>query len=288
MTRIKSIIVVTAIAAFAAACSTDYASVRDAENQGSAFHQGLQSNYALLANMEYNEMDWSDTDFFVNRAAMAVAGQDFGPQDSTERSLPEDMAAEAAREGLKLTNMLNAGGRDIAPQPASRAQAMYDCWLQELEENIQPDHIAKCKADYDAAYKKLLAAMKPAPAPAMPAPKPMPKAMSMPGPFVIYFGHDSAKIENAARVTIRVAAAAMTRAKAATLILAGHTDTSGASDYNVTLSQTRALAVAEELRGLGVADAAISVTAFGEERPSMKTGDNAKEKQNRRTVITLK
>ncbi len=279
---------VLAIVPLVAACSFDIDGARNMPNSGTAFHQGLQANYALLAQMEYNEQDWIDAKFFEERAVMAANGENFGPQDSAERDLPADMVDKAGFTRIQLVSALDAGGREIAPSHASRAQAMYDCWLQELEENIQPDDIKWCWDNFDTAMKSMKAAMMPAPvaAPA-PAPAPMPMPMAMPGPFVVYFPFDSAALDAASLDVIQNAAVQFKNAGAANIVLEGHTDLAGDADYNIGLSQKRALAVADALRQAGVSDSMINVTAFGETMPAIKTDDGVKEPQNRRAVIQL-
>ena len=90
----------------------------------------------------------------------------------------------AARE--RLVAALAGGAADKDPANAARAQVMFDCWMQEQEENFQPAHIAACRDGFTDAMGIVEAALKPAPAPvaakpapqpvaATPAPKPDPK-----------------------------------------------------------------------------------------------------------------
>ena len=71
---------------------------------------------------------------------------------------------------------------------AARAQVMFDCWMQEQEENFQTDHIAACRNRFFAALEEVQKAVEP-PAPSvlpvqpvkkepMPAPRPAPAAPS--------------------------------------------------------------------------------------------------------------
>ena len=67
----------------------------------------------------------------------------------------------------------------------------------------------------------------------------------------------------------------------------GHTDTSGASDYNQRLSVRRANVVVEALVNMGARRAAITASGVGEADLAVATGDNVKEAKNRRTVVNL-
>ena len=80
-------------------------------------------------------------------------------------------------------------GRRTKPQYAARSQAMFDCWMQEQEEDLQPSHIARCREAFDIAFAELNKME------AMPEPEPMVEAAPAPagdavkaiGPFTVYF-----------------------------------------------------------------------------------------------------
>src|SRR3546814_16511874 len=65
----------------------------------------------------------------------------------------------------------SAGAADEKPLDAAKAQANFDCWMEQQEENFQPQHIAACRDGYMTDMAELEAqpqmAMAPAPAPAM-------------------------------------------------------------------------------------------------------------------------
>jgi outer membrane protein OmpA-like peptidoglycan-associated protein len=69
--------------------------------------------------------------------------------------------------------------------------------------------------------------------------------------------------------------------------VAGHTDSSGADDYNMTLSQQRAQTVAQYLQSRGVVAERLAAVGYGETRP-VAGNDTAEGKaRNRRVEITL-
>ena len=167
---------------------------------------------------------------------------------------------------------------------------MFDCWMQEQEENFQPQDIIRCRAAFNAA----MAALKiPPMARAMPAPKPKPKPMAkpmpaparLPGPFTVYFDFDKSNINAAAQKSIIDIAAAHLQSKPGTLLLGGHTDRAGAGSYNDTLSRMRAQAVAAALIKTGIPVPKIKVDSFGEKLTQVSTPDNKRERMNRRVVV---
>jgi OOP family OmpA-OmpF porin len=217
---------------------------------------------------------------------MAAMGQSFGPKNLHDRKLPKAKVGELGAARARLMRVLEGRGAKVFPQPAARAQAMFDCWMQEQEEIFQPADIARCRADFE----KAMAAFKPAPmAKAMPAPKKMAKAkpMKLPGPFTVYFGHDSAKISDAALSAVRGALMAVNRHKPKSVQVQGYTDRSGDDDYNLALSLQRIETVGK-LMQLSVSANRIFQTAYGEDQPAMKTADGVKESMNRRVTISLK
>lgn len=69
--------------------------------------------------------------------------------------------------------------------------------------------------------------------------------------------------------------------------VAGHTDSTGAEDYNQRLSGERANTVATYLRTQGVTDMRLLTLAYGEARPIASNGSESGRQQNRRVEITL-
>lgn len=72
-----------------------------------------------------------------------------------------------------------------------------------------------------------------------------------------------------------------------TLIIEGHTDSTGARDYNMTLSEKRAQAVAQYLIEQGVDVNAISTTGLGPDFPVADNGSSAGRQRNRRVDVIL-
>ena len=70
-------------------------------------------------------------------------------------------------------------------------------------------------------------------------------------------------------------------------MVVGHTDTSGVGDSNIALSQKRAETVANALTKEGVSQYKMRIEAYGEERPTVKSGDGVKEQKNRRVDVVF-
>lgn len=68
----------------------------------------------------------------------------------------------------------------------------------------------------------------------------------------------------------------------------GHTDTSGTSEFNQSLSVNRAASVGSYLAQSGVPQTRVREEGRGEREPAVRTADGVKEARNRRVDIVLK
>lgn len=131
-----------------------------------------------------------------------------------------------------------------------------------------------------------------APEPAPPPPPPPPAPVITPEPeivrnFIVYFDWDKADLTPATEAILRQAAGYAEDGNVARIILTGHADRSGASGYNVGLSQERANQVRGQLVQLGLPATGIVTFARGEDEPLVATADGVREPQNRRVEIVL-
>lgn len=116
-----------------------------------------------------------------------------------------------------------------------------------------------------------------------------PMTQPMPGPFLLYFDFDSAKVTAEGHKVVASAAAAVAAAKPAAVIVTGHADRAGPDAYNFALSKRRAEAVALALIMAGVTtNIGIFVASYGENELQVPTDDGRREPKNRRAVIALK
>lgn len=124
------------------------------------------------------------------------------------------------------------------------------------------------------------------PAPTPPAPPPPPPAG--PEQFVVFFGYNKSNITGEAMAVIADAARVAKETGSASILIVGHTDSSGSDRYNEALSQRRASAVKNALVDLGIEEGKVTAEGKGETELVVKTGDGVKEPQNRRATIDLK
>lgn len=246
---------------------------------GTQFDTNLYEGYVKLARAEYGEGDYKDSDVFAGRAIASGSGEDVMPEALEARALPDDAAGALAAARSELVAALDGGAGARMPMEAADAQVKFDCWMQEQEENFQPDDIAACRAGFEAAVAKL----KVTKMVAEPAPKPEP--MPLPGPFVVYFDFDKADLTTDAMAVLAKLLNAAADSKYEAIVALGHADRAGMDDYNQKLSEMRVKTVASYLANSGLDNAKIRTSAFGEKKPAIETGDDQSEPKNRRVEI---
>lgn len=102
---------------------------------------------------------------------------------------------------------------------------------------------------------------------------------------VIYFEYDSSTVRQDFRSAIEEHARYLAENPGATMILEGHADERGSREYNLALSEQRALAVRRQLVLLGATAEQIRTVSYGEERPASDGHDEYDYGLNRRVEI---
>ena len=109
-----------------------------------------------------------------------------------------------------------------------------------------------------------------------------------PEPFTLYFELGTDELTPASRKAFDDARRRIAEWPAVEVIVIGHTDRLGSSEYNDALSRRRAQTIATRLIRAGVPSAAIEVAARGEREPLVPTPDNVAEPRNRRVEIKVR
>ncbi|MBI3515324.1 MAG: OmpA family protein, partial [Proteobacteria bacterium] len=257
MRYLKSL-AVFAVVAVLGACSGPW----DIENlrgttrttAGTPFTQALTQEYRSLTLFDADQdKDWPNAYIFAAKGLAAARGENVLPENPANwRSTPSQRAELDNARG-RLIAALDGNGRTRLPDVAAKAQAKYDCWIEETEEGWQEAEIAACRGDFEALLAQLIVQ-----APPPPPPPPPPVAQRE---FIIYFDWDSARITpEGLRIVDQVAGEARNNVSTR-IVLVGHADLSGPASYNLRLSLRRADAVRAALAQRGVATERTSVTA---------------------------
>lgn len=106
-------------------------------------------------------------------------------------------------------------------------------------------------------------------------------------PSNITFAHDDASLNPAFLSSLNQLAATMKEYGQTSIVVAGHTDSTGRADYNQRLSEQRAAAVRNYLAGQGVATSRIQTVGYGMRQPVADNTTEAGRAKNRRVEITI-
>ena len=264
----------------------DIENLRGAVATGDAFTRQLTAEYRQITLFEADEMyDWGDAGYFARKGLRTAGGEVVAPELIEDWDLPADHVGELTTARADLVGLLDANARSKHPTVAGNAQGRLDCWIEQQEENHQPDHIAACRKQFYHSLETLKAAMAPKPVPkAEPAPPPAPM---VPETFIVYFAFDSTALTAASELVLDDVMRAAKKMDATDLAVTGHADRAGPEEYNLGLSLRRASVVLVALAARGANPDAISLAGRGEAEPLAPTADGVREPVNRRVEIIV-
>ncbi len=103
----------------------------------------------------------------------------------------------------------------------------------------------------------------------------------------VFFGFDSAALDEAAQETLDRQAAWLMQFPDLTVTVEGHADERGTAEYNLALGERRATAVKNYLVAKGIDPDRILTISYGEERPVDPAHNEAAWALNRRAVTVV-
>jgi OOP family OmpA-OmpF porin len=239
---------------------------------GTAFTRALAGEYKKYAIYESEvEFEWAHAAIFARKGLRAVKGEMVPVDEVSAWEIPANRTADLTAARAKLMAHFQNGTRERQPEISAEAQVQLECWMEEEWEE-EPKGVARCRDAFNAAVAKLgmVAAA--------------PKIVKT---FIVYFDLNKDVITADAQKVLDDVKKASAEIKPTNIYLAGHTDTTGSSNYNQDLSNRRVKAVGAALSKMGVTSSALASSHFGESKLAVKTDDNVKEGKNRRVEIMI-
>lgn len=268
----KSLLAVIATT-FLAGCA--YSGVKQldrVEYTGNDFNQLLAAEYKKYAMFEaYKMSDWKDAEYHADKAMAAGNGEMVMPSELAERHIPEFAVQDLSSARAKLmTALVDLKGIEGNAPLLAKAQASFDCWLEQQEENIQPNDIAECRVQFQKAMSMLN----------------YPHVI-VEETFRVFFDTNSAKVSEDAMDVIKQAQTFIGDKAGTSIVLTGATDTTGSAEYNKKLSDRRAQAVYDAMMQAGIPEHKVQILAEGEDNLLVETEDGVSEVRNRRVDIVI-
>jgi outer membrane protein OmpA-like peptidoglycan-associated protein len=104
----------------------------------------------------------------------------------------------------------------------------------------------------------------------------------------VLFDVDSSSLRSASRTALRDMADVFEKYPNTTIVVGGHTDSTGSASYNQRLSERRASSVAGYLQNLGVNGGRIDAEGYGESQPRSSNNTASGRQSNRRVEIHIR
>lgn len=229
---------------------------------GSSFNDELARAYQKVASWNASEaVNWLDTTVYIERSRAAAAGNPMPLYQPADFGVNGDLTALRARVLGAVER--HAGER---PQACAEAMATYDHLVEgTYQGDANGQRLATVRSRFDSALSACEGVV--------PA-------------SGIFFGFNSATITAAAdRLISDIVSSIGGTGRAVSVV--GHTDTVGSLQYNQTLSERRANAVANRMVELGVPRSTITTAGRSWLEPAVDTGPNVREPRNRRVEIEV-
>jgi peptidoglycan-associated lipoprotein len=107
-------------------------------------------------------------------------------------------------------------------------------------------------------------------------------------PVRVYFGFNEHVLGEEARAGLAAAAECLKLKPELAVVVQGHCDERGSTEYNLALGERRAQAVARYVADLGVAEGRVTAVSLGEERPLDPGHDEVAWAKNRRAELVVR
>jgi peptidoglycan-associated lipoprotein len=104
----------------------------------------------------------------------------------------------------------------------------------------------------------------------------------------IYFDYDQDLLRDESAANLDVKSAILLANPGVSLVITGHTDERGTSEYNLALGQRRAAQVKRYLVSKGVAEGRLATQSLGDSQPAVMGVDESAFQQNRRAEFEVR
>ena len=258
------------------------------EPSGSEFNKHLAKEYAALAKFESEDMaDFLDADRYAAKGMAAAKNEPTQPDEVWMRDVPKEHLAQLYDARGRLMQAYDHDVKTRYPMEAATAQASFDCWLEQQEENYQPTHIAVCRRSFAQAMRTIYAKEQARLSDEKDSSRAADTASGR--ETLVFFDFDKATIKSGELAKLdNIATAAEKNGGSYSISAVGHADRAGPENYNQDLSKRRAKAIKDALVERGLSSGAITIEGKGETQPLEKTADGVADAENRRVQVSIR
>ena len=274
-----------------AACgqSTKLDELRQAAPKGTAFQNELAALYLTYAEVEQQYGNYDASTFFAEKGLSAAYGNDLEPEELEGWGLEDEQLETYQGRRSQLLAFLGDDIKKEAPRASAGGIFYYDCMIAN---HFAPDgeEFAYCQEQWQAMIgdlneaQKRIVARQSFESQDIEA---LAENASEGERFLVYFALDDFSLSDAAERTVELLFNELNEKTNITIVVNGHTDTSGADRYNLLLSNRRADTVKRMLVSLGMESEQIETFGFGETDPAVPTDNDVVERKNRRVEVVI-
>ena len=289
--------------------------LQNKEFKGTPFQKALAKYYLEFSKSEAEQYDWEDADYFARKGLLAADGNDMEPEEVKDWSI--DAGAQKSLEEARqlLLKAVSIKARKEEPDTAAKAVFLFDCWLEQQEENWQTEHIASCRNEFFDVLD-YLSVTTPSDNSAAAGIEIDPASfeevkrqeeilfsatenkndsdvdsedseIEVKSSHAIFFDLNSIEINEQGLEILEKVIEELGDIPEYLIKLNGYADRSGNAEYNMRISKERTEKVREALVQKGVVENSIEIKAFGEEQQKIATEDGEKEPGNRVVEIFI-
>lgn len=250
------------------------------------FQEAIAEQYLQFAQSEEDQYDWVDSGYFARKGIRALRGEDVQPENIEQWNIPQEEVSNLRWARGRLMNVLTNEVKARFPESAAKTQYLFDCWVEQQEENWQTEDINNCRIDFLMEVAILEHNVMPAIA-AAPASIASESPASINENYTVYFDFGKIDISKGSMDSINKIVTTVGDMSSYNVKLGGHTDRMGTNDFNMKLSKERNDRVEGILVEKGLSAKFIEKNAFGETFPAKATKDGVAEPLNRRVEINI-
>ena len=121
------------------------------------FYSLLSKEYLDFAKFELYEMhDEIDANYFALKASQSINNKIFYPENPKNWKIPNNYIEEANVMFNKINNLIDKELHGNFPVEFSKMMLGYDCWIEQVEENWQLEHIEECYKKFYQNFKLII------------------------------------------------------------------------------------------------------------------------------------
>ena len=281
-----------------------------------------QDNIYDLVSKEYKEFAYSelyemhdelDANYFAFKANNILKTKIIRIENPKNWKIPNNYENEAKEEYKKISSLLKEEFTFQYPKLVAKLVSGYDCWLEQIEENWQIDHINLCftnlkdnldfistsqsnilknlsdgsKKENNIQDRVLQENINNDKDNGISKDESQTSDSIYINNATVFFEFDKFNLTSSQIIELELFVKRAIINPDMKIFVEGHTDTVGSSNYNYSLSKKRANFIKEYLLKRNLKNN-IQIKAYGESRLLMITEDEVKEKKNRRAELYLK